>query len=194
MPSRARCRLVTGHYPHDPEPGRTVDRTQLPDLADARESADVEGVEGHLHTAASDPMWTTLARSIARTSRRTRCVSGPVLLIVVILSLYTVASSQEVLDQVHRIVPNRHTHELELIERTVSHALVGLLRAQVTLVLVQVVLTISAGLIFGCRTFLTGIGSALAMFVPGYSPEEVVATAADRAEAPGAARSDRATT
>jgi predicted PurR-regulated permease PerM len=111
------------------------------------------------------------------------------LLIVVILSLYTVASSQEILDQVHRIVPNRHTHQLELIERTVSHAFGGLLRAQVTLVLVQVVLTISVGLIFGCRAFLTRIGSALAMFVPGYTLEEVVAIAADRAEATQAARS-----
>ena len=47
------------------------------------------------------------------------------LLIVVILSLYMVAGSRGILDKVRRIVPNRYTDELELIERTVSHALSG---------------------------------------------------------------------
>jgi len=93
------------------------------------------------------------------------------LFIVVILSLYMVAGSQGILAKVNRIVPNRYADELELIERTVSHAFGGFLRIQVTLVLVQVVLTISVGLIFRLPyLFLTGIVSALAMFIPFFGP------------------------
>ncbi|HEY5113674.1 MAG TPA: AI-2E family transporter, partial [Coriobacteriia bacterium] len=50
------------------------------------------------------------------------------LFIVVILSLYMVAGSRGILDKVSRIVPNRYADELELIERTVSHAFGGFLR------------------------------------------------------------------
>ena len=93
------------------------------------------------------------------------------LFIVVILSLYMVAGSRGILDKVNRIVPNRYTGELELIERTVSHAFGGFLRTQVILVVVQIVLTISVGLIFGLPyLFLTGIVSALAMFIPFFGP------------------------
>ena len=93
------------------------------------------------------------------------------LFIVVILSLYMVAGSQGILDKVNRIVPNRYADELELVERTVSHAFGGFLRTQVTLVVVQVVLTISVGLAFGLPyLFVTGIVSALAMFIPFFGP------------------------
>jgi predicted PurR-regulated permease PerM len=93
------------------------------------------------------------------------------LFIVVILSLYMVAGSRGILDKVSRVVPNRYADELELIERTVSHAFGGFLRTQVTLVLVQVVLTVSVGLVFGLPyLFLTGIVTALAMFIPFFGP------------------------
>jgi predicted PurR-regulated permease PerM len=93
------------------------------------------------------------------------------LFIVVILSLYMVAGSRGILDKVNRIVPNRYADELELIERTVSHAFGGFLRTQVTLVLAQVVLTISVGVVFGLPyLFLTGIVTALAMFIPFFGP------------------------
>jgi predicted PurR-regulated permease PerM len=93
------------------------------------------------------------------------------LFIVVILSLYMVAGSRGILDKVNRIVPNRYADELELIERTVSRAFCGFLRTQVTLVLVQVVLTVSVGLVFGLPyLFLTGIVTALAMFIPFFGP------------------------
>jgi predicted PurR-regulated permease PerM len=93
------------------------------------------------------------------------------LFIVVILSLYMVAGSRGILDKVSRVVPNRYADELELIERTVSHAFGGFLRTQVTLVLAQVVLTVSVGLVFGLPyLFLTGIVTALAMFIPFFGP------------------------
>jgi predicted PurR-regulated permease PerM len=93
------------------------------------------------------------------------------LFIVVILSLYMVAGSRGILDKVNRIVPNRYADELELIERTVSHAFGGFLRTQVILVLAQVVLTISVGVVFGLPyLFLTGIVTALAMFIPFFGP------------------------
>jgi predicted PurR-regulated permease PerM len=93
------------------------------------------------------------------------------LFIVVILSLYMVAGSRGILEKVSRIVPNRYAAELELIERTVSHAFGGFLRTQVTLVLAQVVLTVSVGLVFGLPyLFLTGIVTALAMFIPFFGP------------------------
>jgi predicted PurR-regulated permease PerM len=93
------------------------------------------------------------------------------LFIVVILSLYMVAGSRGILDKVNRIVPNRYAGELELIERTVSHAFGGFLRTQVTLVLAQVVLTLSVGAVFGLPyLFLTGIVTALAMFIPFFGP------------------------
>ena len=93
------------------------------------------------------------------------------LFIVVILSLYMVAGSRGILDKVSRIVPNRYADELELIERTVSRAFGGFLRTQVTLVLAQVVLTVSVGLVFGLPyLFLTGIVTALAMFIPFFGP------------------------
>ena len=93
------------------------------------------------------------------------------LFIVVILSLYMVAGSRGILDKVSRIVPNRYADELELIERTVSRAFGGFLRTQVTLVLVQFVLTVSVGFVFGLPyLFLTGIVTALAMFIPFFGP------------------------
>lgn len=93
------------------------------------------------------------------------------LFIVVILSLYMVAGSRGILDKVSRIVPNRYADELELIERTVSRAFGGFLRTQVTLVLAQFVLTISVGVVFGLPyLFVTGIVTALAMFIPFFGP------------------------
>ncbi len=93
------------------------------------------------------------------------------LFIVVILSLYMVAGSRGILDKVSRIVPNRYADELELIERTVSRAFGGFLRTQVTLVLAQFALTISVGVVFGLPyLFLTGIVTALAMFIPFFGP------------------------
>jgi predicted PurR-regulated permease PerM len=82
-----------------------------------------------------------------------------------------VAGSRGILDKVSRIVPNRYADELELIERTVSRAFGGFLRTQVTLVLAQFVLTVAVGVVFGLPyLFLTGIVTALAMFIPFFGP------------------------
>jgi hypothetical protein len=46
--SHDRARLVAGDDPGDPEARRAIDRRELPDLADALEVADVEGIEEEL--------------------------------------------------------------------------------------------------------------------------------------------------
>ncbi len=93
------------------------------------------------------------------------------LVVVVILSLYMLADSEGILAKLNRVMPSRYSDEVEILERTVSKAFGGFLRAQVILAGVQTALTlavvIAAGLPYG---FLVVAVSALAMLVPFFGP------------------------
>ncbi len=106
-------------------------------------------------------------QSIAGT---TLSVLGNVFLIV-ILSLYAVVDVDAILGAISRVVPNRYSEELTLVERSVGRAFGGFLRAQVILVAIQVILTILVGIGFGLPyLFLTTLVVAIAMFIPFFGP------------------------
>ncbi len=93
------------------------------------------------------------------------------LVLVVILSLYMLADSTGILARFQRLVPTRYSAEAEILERNVSVAFGGFLRAQVILAAIQTGLTIAAvvalELPYG---FLIVSGSALAMLIPFFGP------------------------
>jgi predicted PurR-regulated permease PerM len=91
--------------------------------------------------------------------------------VIVILSVYAVVDVDAILGALSRVVPNRYSEELALVEHTVGRAFGGFLRAQVILVAIQVVLTIVVGLAFGLPyLFLTTLVVGLAMFIPFFGP------------------------
>lgn len=93
------------------------------------------------------------------------------LVLVIILSLYMLADSTAIIARLKRVVPSRYSDEVDIVERTVSRAFGGFLRAQVILAGIQTVLTIAViflvGLPYG---FLIGAASALAMLIPFFGP------------------------
>ena len=93
------------------------------------------------------------------------------LVLVVILSLYMLADSEAILAKVERVVPGRYADELEILQRTVSTAFGGFLRAQVVLAAIQAVLTtivvVGLELPYG---FLIVLSSTLAMLIPFFGP------------------------
>ena len=93
------------------------------------------------------------------------------LVLVIILSLYMLADSAGILARLNRIVPNRYSDEAEILERTVSTAFGGFLRAQVVLAAIQTALTIAVVLLVGLPYgFLIVAASALAMLIPFFGP------------------------
>ena len=110
------------------------------------------------------------------------------LVLVIILSLYMLADSEAILAKLNRVVPSRYADEVEILERTVSRAFGGFLRAQVILAAVQAGLTVlvvvALGLPYG---FLIVAASGLAMVIPFFGPPlalapPIVATAIYRPE------------
>ncbi|HSI99723.1 MAG TPA: AI-2E family transporter [Patescibacteria group bacterium] len=93
------------------------------------------------------------------------------LVLVIILSLYMLADSAGIIAKFERVVPNRYHDEFEILERNVSRAFGGFLRAQVILAGIQTVLTviviIALGLPYG---FVIATASALAMLIPFFGP------------------------
>ena len=93
------------------------------------------------------------------------------LVLVIILSLYMLADSARLLAKIGRVVPSRYADEVDLLERTVSRAFGGFLRAQVILAGIQTLLTVAvvllAGLPYG---FIIVAASALAMLIPFFGP------------------------
>jgi predicted PurR-regulated permease PerM len=93
------------------------------------------------------------------------------LVLVVILSLYMLADSEAILTKVERVVPGRYADELEILQRNVSTAFGGFLRAQVVLAAIQAVLTtvvvVGLELPYG---FLIILSSTLAMLIPFFGP------------------------
>ena len=93
------------------------------------------------------------------------------LFLVVILSLYAVLDLDGLLGWLRRIVPNRYAEELLLVEQSVGRAFGGFLRTQIILVILQAVITVVVGLLFGLPyLYLITAGGALAMFVPFFGP------------------------
>ncbi|MGH2446093.1 MAG: AI-2E family transporter [Candidatus Limnocylindria bacterium] len=110
------------------------------------------------------------------------------LVLVIILSLYMVADSRNIIAGMHRIVPTRYSDESAIFERTVSNAFGGFLRAQVILTAIQTVLTLAAVLLLDLPYgFLIVAVSALAMLIPFFGPPlalipPILATAIFRTE------------
>jgi predicted PurR-regulated permease PerM len=93
------------------------------------------------------------------------------LVIVVILSLYMLADSEAILAKLNRVVPARYADEVEILERTVSRAFGGFLRAQVILAAVQLALTVAVVLLVGLPYgFVIVAASTLAMLIPFFGP------------------------
>jgi predicted PurR-regulated permease PerM len=93
------------------------------------------------------------------------------LVLVIILSLYMLADSQAILAKFGRIVPTRYADEVEILERTVSRAFGGFLRAQVILAGIQTLLTLAVVILVGLPYgFVITGASALAMLIPFFGP------------------------
>ena len=124
-----------------------------------------------------DAQQRTLPNMIQQLADQTQVIAGSVLavfgtlFIVVVLSLYAVADPEAITRTLRRIVPNRHTETLLLVQRTVGRAFRGFLRTQVVLVLIQVGLTLVLGLVFGLPyLFLLTVSTAMLMFIPFFGP------------------------
>jgi predicted PurR-regulated permease PerM len=93
------------------------------------------------------------------------------LFVIVVLSLYAVVDVEVILGALSRVVPNRYSEELRLVQQTVGRAFGGFLKTQVILVAVQVILTVVVGFLFGLPyLFLTTAVVAIAMFIPFFGP------------------------
>lgn len=93
------------------------------------------------------------------------------LVLVIILSLYMLADSAGIMAKLNRVVPSRYADEVEILERSVSKAFGGFLRAQVLLAAIQTLLTVAVILIVGLPYgFIIATASALAMLIPFFGP------------------------
>ena len=93
------------------------------------------------------------------------------LVVVIVLSLYMLADSEAIIARFKRVVPARFSEEAEILERTVSRAFGGFLRAQIILAAIQAVLTIGVILSIGLpHGFLITAASTLAMLIPFFGP------------------------
>jgi hypothetical protein len=81
------------------------------------------------------------------------------------------ADSAGILAKLNRVVPSRYADEVEILERSVSKAFGGFLRAQVLLAAIQTLLTVAVILIVGLPYgFIIATASALAMLIPFFGP------------------------
>jgi predicted PurR-regulated permease PerM len=110
------------------------------------------------------------------------------LILVIILSLYMLADSTRIISKLKRVIPARFSDEVDIVERTISRAFGGFLRAQVILAVIQTLLTVAVIFLFDLPYgFLIGAASALAMLIPFFGPPlalipPIVATAIFRPE------------
>jgi predicted PurR-regulated permease PerM len=93
------------------------------------------------------------------------------LVLVIILSLYMLADSAGIIAKFERVVPNRYRDEFEILERNVSRAFGGFLRAQVILAAIQTLLTVIVIVVLDLPYgFVIATASALAMLIPFFGP------------------------
>ena len=166
-----------------PEAAGLLGRTDEVGLTIARFAADAQATVG-ISPAVIDlgalvgQAQANLVPAIAQqVNDQTQAIAGAVisglgnLFIVVILSLYAVADPGAISGAVRRAVPNRHTENLLLVQRTVGRAFRGFLRAQLILVAIQIALTLLIGVVFGLPyLFLLTVSTAVLMFIPFFGP------------------------
>lgn len=93
------------------------------------------------------------------------------LALVLILSLYMLGDSAGIIAKLKRVVPTRFADEFDILERTVSRAFGGFLRAQVILTGVQTALTVAVVVLVGLPYgFVIVAASAIAMLIPFFGP------------------------
>ncbi len=93
------------------------------------------------------------------------------LVLVIILSLYMLADSRGILARVGRVIPTRYADEYEILQRTVSNAFGGFLRAQIILAGVQTALTAVVVIVADLPyAFLIVAISGIAMLIPFFGP------------------------
>ncbi len=93
------------------------------------------------------------------------------LLLIIVLSLYMLMDSGRILARMHAGVPRRYRDEAELLERSVTRAFGGFLRAQLILATMQALLVAVVGTVFSIPyLFLWGTVSALLMLIPFFGP------------------------
>jgi predicted PurR-regulated permease PerM len=93
------------------------------------------------------------------------------LLLIIVLSLYMLMDSRRILGRLRSAVPRRYTDEAELLERSITRAFGGFLRAQLMLAALQAAVVAVVGTLFGVPyLFLWGTISALAMLIPFFGP------------------------
>lgn len=93
------------------------------------------------------------------------------LVLILILSLYLVVDRDRILDKVRTLVPRRYKDEALIFERSVARAFGGFLRAQLILAVIQAILVIAVGTIFGIPfLFLVATLSSLLMLIPFFGP------------------------
>ncbi len=87
--------------------------------------------------------------------------------IILVLSVFIVSDADGLQAKMHRVMPNRFETQLDLFDRSVGRAFRGFLWLQVVLMIIQVVLTVAVGLIFGLPyIFLMCLFAALCMPIP----------------------------
>ena len=142
----------------------------LEDLEDAISFGGFQPDLTEIYAGVEDAVGRAAASAIGNAPQVTASILGSFVL-VIILSLYMLADSDNILARIHRVVPSRYAHEEEIFERTVSRSFGGFLRLQVLLAAIQAVLTAAVvfllGLPFG---FLIVATSTLAMLIPFFGP------------------------
>lgn len=151
-------------------------------LTKARIEGTLRSWEDSIAAASFDVNLVELYRDVEATVARTAgSVLGDVpavtvnvlgaLVLVIILSLYLLADSAGIVAKMERVVPSRYADEFEILQRTVSNAFGGFLRAQLILAAIQTGLTIVVVVLLDLPYgFFIGASSALAMLVPFFGP------------------------
>jgi predicted PurR-regulated permease PerM len=108
----------------------------------------------------------TLASQSGAIAGNVASVFGALMLILV-LSIFIVADASGLQAKWRRVIPNRFETQLDLFDRSVGRAFKGFLWMQVILIIIQVVLTLVVGLVFGLPyLFLICLFAALCMPIP----------------------------
>ena len=91
--------------------------------------------------------------------------------ISLVLSVFMVSDATGLLAKWRRVIPNRYETQLDLFDRSVGRVFRGFLWMQVILIIIQVVLTVAVGLVFGLPyLFLISLFAAVCMPIPFVGP------------------------
>jgi predicted PurR-regulated permease PerM len=91
--------------------------------------------------------------------------------LTLVLSVFIVSDASGLQAKWRRVIPNRFETQLDLFDRSVGRAFRGFLWMQVILIVIQVVLTVAVGLVFGLPyLFLICLFAAVCMPIPFIGP------------------------